>query len=110
MAFVCVGQLAQLWDGDMQAVSTAGRRLLLVRSADQVSAFADRCAHLGVPLSEGKLEAGVITCRAHAWCYDARTGKGVNPRNAQLETFAVEVRDGMIWVDPESTREAHERA
>ncbi|HEX2676751.1 MAG TPA: Rieske 2Fe-2S domain-containing protein, partial [Polyangiales bacterium] len=95
-----IGQLEDLWKGDMQSVSAEGKRLLIVRHDDGVSAYADRCAHLGVPLSEGKLENGLLTCRAHGWCYDARTGRGVNPERARLVAFPVEVREGEIWVDP----------
>lgn len=61
-------------------------------------AYEDRCAHLGVPLSEGTLEAHVLTCRAHHYSYDARTGAGINPKNVRLVGVAVAVRDGRIWL------------
>jgi toluene monooxygenase system ferredoxin subunit len=83
----------------MRGVDVAGRRVVLVNEGGTPSAFADRCAHQGVPISEGRLQGGVITCRAHEWQYDARTGQGINPASARLVRYPVEIRDGEIWVD-----------
>ena len=69
-----VAALADLWIGDLVAARVAGTRLLVVRLGDDVHAYLDRCAHLGVALSEGTLEGGVLTCAAHHWQYDAATG------------------------------------
>ena len=89
----------RLWAGEMVAVTVGGRRVLLVDVDGEVAAYPDRCCHQGVPLSQGKLKGGVITCSAHGWEYDARTGQGRNPRGVRLACLAVEIRDGEIWVD-----------
>jgi toluene monooxygenase system ferredoxin subunit len=73
--------------------------VLVLRIADGVRAYEDRCAHLGFPLSQGQLEDDVITCSAHHYQYDALTGQGVNPRTACLTTFAVKVEAGKVFVD-----------
>jgi toluene monooxygenase system ferredoxin subunit len=73
--------------------------VLLVNVDGRISAFEDRCAHLAVPLSEGKLEGGVLVCRAHEWRYDALTGESINPRGARLRPFPVLLRDGKLLVD-----------
>jgi len=91
--------LADLWVGEMRGLTVQGQRVVLINEGGQVSAFADRCAHQGVPISEGRLQGGVITCRVHEWQYDARTGRGVNPASAQLVRYPLEIRDGEIWVD-----------
>jgi toluene monooxygenase system ferredoxin subunit len=54
---------------------------------------------LGVKISEGRLEGGVITCRAHGWQYDATSGCGVNPRDAALRSLPIEEREGRLYVD-----------
>ena len=88
-----------LWIGEMRAARVEGRPVLLINIAGRVQAYEDRCAHQGVPLSEGRLEGGVLTCRAHEWQYDAATGQGLNPCGVALRSFPVEVRDGDIWVE-----------
>ena len=96
-----------LWEGDMSGVAVAGTRVLVVRLAEGVRAYEDRCAHLGVALSEGRLADGVITCRAHEYQYDACTGRGINPASACLRRFPVAIRDGAVWVevDPGDARD-----
>jgi toluene monooxygenase system ferredoxin subunit len=81
------------------------RRVLIIKLDGEVYAFEDRCAHLGVALSEGMLEGGVLTCSAHLYQYDARTGDGVNPKSARLRTYPVAIEDGTIFVDIEGRPE-----
>lgn len=88
-----------LWIGEMHAANVDGNPVLLVNVGGQVRAFENRCAHQGIPLSRGRLAAGVLTCAAHEWQYDLATGRCLNPCGVTLRTFAVEVRDGNIWVD-----------
>jgi toluene monooxygenase system ferredoxin subunit len=70
---------AELWDGDMTSSRLDDHDVLLVRHNGVVYAYENRCAHLGVALSEGRLDGHVLTCGAHHWQYDVRSGTGVNP-------------------------------
>jgi toluene monooxygenase system ferredoxin subunit len=99
MAFERVMPLAELWSGEMVARDVRGTRLLVLRVDDAVYAYEDRCAHLGVRLSEGRLDGATLTCSAHHYQYDACTGRGVNPKNLCLRAFAVKLEDGAIFVD-----------
>ena len=102
MSMQRVDRLEALWDGEMRGYVIEGRKVLLVRLDGRVFAYEDRCAHLGVALSAGRLDADVITCSAHHYQYDARTGSGINPRSACLRAFAVTVEDGWVAVDVET--------
>ena len=101
MAFSKVIATQDLWNGEMQGHRVGGRPVLLLKLDDRVYAYEDRCAHLGVPLSQGTLQDGVITCAAHHYSYDARTGRGVNPRNTALRALTTSVREAVIMVDVE---------
>ena len=94
----------ELWTGEMRGLVVGGRRVLLVRTERELCAYEDRCAHLGVPLSRGKLENGVITCAVHHYQYDAATGRGVHPENVALRALPVCVLEGQIAVDVEGAR------
>ena len=89
----------ELWLGEMRSCNIAGRRVLLVGLPSGVCAYEDRCAHLGIPLSEGTFRDGVITCGAHGFQYDALTGAGINPKNTHLAPFPVRIEDGHICVE-----------
>jgi len=99
MPFVRVMPSDELWDGEMQSCTVAGKRVLLVRLGETVRAYEDRCAHLGVPLSEGTLRGSVLTCSAHHYEYDALTGCGINPCTVKLVEFPLRIEDGAICVD-----------
>lgn len=96
-----VAALAELWSGDLVPARIAGPRVVVVRLGDDVHAYEDRCAHLGVALSEGTLESGVLTCSAHHWQYDAATGRGINPASACLVRFPVTIEHGVVYVEVE---------
>jgi toluene monooxygenase system ferredoxin subunit len=90
---------SDLWVGEMRGIEIEGHDVLLVNLGGAVSAFADRCLHQGVRLSAGRLRGCVLTCAAHEWQYDARTGVGINPEGVALRRYPLEIRDGKIWID-----------
>jgi toluene monooxygenase system ferredoxin subunit len=96
-----IAALAELWAGDLVAARIAGTRVLVVRLGDEVHAYEDRCAHLGVALSEGTLDGRVLTCSAHHWQYDVATGCGINPAAARLVRFPVTIEHGVVYVELE---------
>lgn len=106
MSFVEVLTESELWIGEMRPVQVAGRRVLLLRTERGIHAYADRCPHLGYPLSRGTLEGSTLTCSAHEYAFDADTGRGKNPRNLQLTGIEVACRQGKIWVDVDAARDA----
>jgi nitrite reductase/ring-hydroxylating ferredoxin subunit len=101
MAFRRVVALEEVWDGEMRGFVVDSRKVLIIKLDGEVYAYEDRCAHLGVALSEGLLESGVLICSAHHYQYDARTGQGVNPKSVRLRTYPVAIKDGAILVDIE---------
>jgi toluene monooxygenase system ferredoxin subunit len=101
MAFQQVATLDDLWSGETLGVVVAARKVLLINIDGTVYAYEDKCAHLGVALSEGSLRGTILTCRAHHWEYDVCTGRGRNPASARLQALAVRVDNGNILVDIE---------
>ena len=99
MTFSRAVPLESLWEGELTSVRVDGVRVVLVRVGDLVHAYEDRCQHLGVELSHGRLEGHVLTCSAHEWTYDVVTGRGINPKSACLKRFPVEHREGVVFVD-----------
>ena len=93
-----VGTLESLWEGEMYAVSVGAVDVLLCNIAGQVHAYKDECPHLANPLSKGELRDNILTCAAHEWVFDAETGNGVNPEDACLQRFPVQVDGYRILV------------
>jgi nitrite reductase/ring-hydroxylating ferredoxin subunit len=61
VTFVRALAAEDLWIGEMRTTRIRDRRVLLLRTAQGVFAYEDKCAHLGVPLSQGTLEGTVLT-------------------------------------------------
>lgn len=58
--------------------------LLVAKVGSQYCAIANKCPHLGLPMSKGKVENGVITCPFHGSKFEMCSGKNVE----WVETFA----------------------
>ena len=90
---------AELQEDGLAGVEADGRRICLARTAEGVSAFDDVCPHRGTPLSEGRLRGGVLTCAAHTWEFDVRSGELLRLRApACLAMHPARERAGMIEV------------
>jgi nitrite reductase/ring-hydroxylating ferredoxin subunit len=50
-------------------------------------AVSDTCPHRGTSLSGGLLRDGVVTCPAHLWQYDVRTGARHDTRGEGLACY-----------------------
>ena len=98
-AWVEAATLDELWDGEVLGVTVGVVDVLLCNIDGEVFAYEDRCPHLANPLSNGALDPPVLTCAAHEWAFDARTGKGVNPAAACLRRFPVRIHGDTILVD-----------
>ncbi len=90
--------VAELPDGGILVREIAGERLILARIGPVVSCFVDACAHLGLPLSDGTVEDGVLVCPHHGFRYDLRSGECLTVPEVQLEVRAVRLVDGRIEV------------
>ena len=87
-----------LWDGEMVGLSCGGADVLIAKLGAEVLAYENRCPHAGTRLSDGVLSATRLTCGAHRWEFDLRTGDGINPRRCQLRRYPVKIVDGNVLV------------
>jgi toluene monooxygenase system ferredoxin subunit len=105
MAFLKIATLDDLWSGEMVGLTIDGFPVLVINVGGTPHAFADACPHLGTPLSQGALRAGVLTCATHQWQFDAQTGCGINPLSACLEPIPLKIQGDDILLDLENVKE-----
>jgi 3-phenylpropionate/trans-cinnamate dioxygenase ferredoxin subunit len=92
--------LSDLDDGKPFAVEVDDVEIVLVRQGDTVHALRDECSHAELALSEGEVTPQGIECWLHGSCFDLRTGEPSSPPATEpVEVFAVEIRDGEVYVD-----------
>ncbi len=76
-----------------------GIPVLLVRRGYEVDAIYEKCAHLGGPLSEGRLEGDTITCPWHGSTYSVKDGHVIHgPSQHNQPALETRVRNGQIEV------------
>jgi nitrite reductase/ring-hydroxylating ferredoxin subunit len=78
----------------------AGERGVLVALVEgHVVAYEDACRHRGTSLAQGQVRRCIVTCPAHLWRYDLRTGHRHGTYGESLPRYAVSVADGMAVVE-----------
>src|SRR5262249_26291671 len=59
---------------------------------------------MGFPLHRGTVKDGILTCHWHHARFDLAGGCTFDPFADDVPSFATEVRDGAVWVDPRPLR------
>lgn len=94
-----LGRWDELDSGGMRAIEIQGRKILLVRQGDDVTAIGAECPHAGGPLAEGVLADGKIICPWHKAAFCARSGARIDPPAVDnLDSYAIEIRNGDIML------------
>ena len=83
MTQVKVATTSDITDGKAFKADANGQSVLIAKVGEQHCAIANKCPHLGLPMSKGKVENGVITCPFHGSKFEMCTGKNVE----WVETF-----------------------
>jgi nitrite reductase/ring-hydroxylating ferredoxin subunit len=102
--------LEELQRDGYKLVSAEGRTILVTLDAGKVYALDNRCPHMGFPLHRGTVRDGILTCHWHHAKFDLAGGCTFDPFADDVTPFAVDVRDGVVYVDPrpvETDRRAH---
>ncbi|MHB0995563.1 MAG: Rieske (2Fe-2S) protein [Elusimicrobiales bacterium] len=92
-----VAKLSELPEGRLFPVFPKGLPVLLARVGAEVFAVENRCAHMGCPLSAGKLEGLILQCPCHDWRFDLREGKFLDAPELSIRKYEVEIREGKIF-------------
>ena len=97
--FVAVLAEAELLENHLRRVEANGMPVLLARRGHRIYAIAETCAHLGGPLSEGKLEDATVRCPWHGSRFSLEDGSVLEGPSVHAQpVLEVRVRDGQIEV------------
>ncbi|RYD47729.1 MAG: DUF2231 domain-containing protein [Verrucomicrobiaceae bacterium] len=97
--FTAIFPEGELPENEPHRAEINGVGILLVKQRGRIFAIGERCAHMGGPLAEGKLEDGTIRCPWHGSRFRLEDGKVVEGPSAYSQPcFETRVRDGQIEV------------
>lgn len=97
--FVPVMKEAELPDEKMVKADAEGVPIFVVRHNGRIFALAEKCSHLGGPLSEGEFDGKTVVCPWHQSQFSIEDGSVITgPATYAQPCFQVRVRDGQIEV------------
>ena len=104
MSFQRACALDEIREDEALAVTLGDLEVAVARNGDEVYAVENICSHAAVALSEGEVTDCTIECGLHGSRFDLRSGKPTGlPATEPIATFAVDVRDGEVYVDTDTT-------
>ncbi|HCC46638.1 MAG TPA: tRNA-(guanine-N1)-methyltransferase [Elusimicrobia bacterium] len=93
-----VAEFTKLPEGKLSAVFPKGLPVLLIRRGAEVYALENRCAHMGCPLSAGRLEGYALQCPCHDWRFDIRTGRFLDAKELGIKTYPAEIIEDKVFL------------
>jgi nitrite reductase/ring-hydroxylating ferredoxin subunit/uncharacterized membrane protein len=97
--FLPIGRLDELPDGQLTKRDLKGTPIVLLKRGQELYALADKCSHLGGPLSEGKLEGDSVVCPWHGSRFCLKDGNVLNgPATTPEPSFDIKVENGDVLV------------
>lgn len=87
-------------DDTAVVVEVNGKEVAIVRTGGDFYALQNDCTHAGSPIGEGDIVSdGIIECPGHGATFKVASGEVVSgPADEDLETYEVQVVDGMVRV------------
>lgn len=77
-----------------------GDEILVTRAEGELRAVANECSHDRQGFEGGCIEAGLLVCPRHGARFCLRSGEPLTPPAYEaIETFAVKLEAGYIWVE-----------
>lgn len=98
--YIKVGTLGAVKARPRAVQAESGSPIVVFFHNGEVYAVTNRCPHVGYPLESGTVRNGVLTCIWHQARFELATGNSLDPLIEDLDSFAVSVVDGEVWVDP----------
>lgn len=102
--FLPVIPLDALSPGEARRCELQGQAVALFHVDGCVYATQDTCTHGNASLVDGYLIGDEVECPLHQGMFNVRTGQATAaPCVEPLRTFRVEVRDGVVFLQPPDT-------
>lgn len=99
-SFHAVTSVKEMPVGTSKLVEVQGKIIAIFHTSSGWFAIDDRCTHRGGPLSEGKIEGGLVICPWHQARFDLVSGQcQSNPTFKPVTTYRVLVSDDTVQLE-----------
>ncbi len=102
--YTAVCSQADLIEGKPKKVTANGTDIFLLKRGETIYALGNRCAHLGGPLTEGKVEGDTVVCPWHGSRFCLKDGSVVNgPATNPQPVLSVKIEDGQVMIKAQAS-------
>lgn len=98
-SWVVVIEEKTLQENSVNPVFPKGLPVLVIKTAGQIYAISNKCAHMACALGGGTLKDFTIQCPCHDWRYDIRTGEFLDAKEIKLPTYQWRLADGKLLIN-----------
>ncbi len=99
-SFIVVGKISDFPLERAIIFEHSNQKIAIFNHENKLSAVSNVCRHQGGPVGEGKIIEGCITCPWHGYQYYPHNGCSPPPFEEKLETYQLNVTNGIVYVDP----------
>ncbi|WZO96452.1 Rieske 2Fe-2S domain-containing protein [Isosphaeraceae bacterium EP7] len=96
--YVTVARVGEVAEGRAIPVKVDGRAIAVVLDEGIYYAIDDQCPHKGVPLCDGFVFGGTITCLWHGWRFKLADGRWMDSPRVRIGTYPVRIVGDEIQV------------
>ncbi|NIT13624.1 MAG: Rieske 2Fe-2S domain-containing protein, partial [Candidatus Dadabacteria bacterium] len=97
--FVKVANISDVPAGTARSFIVENEVVAVFNINNNYYALKDQCSHMELPISDGIVQDGIVTCVHHGAEFDIETGEALcAPAYEPVESFQVKVVDNEIFV------------
>ncbi len=96
--FKTVAKVGDIPPGEGRAYELDGRMVAVFLIDGEYQAIDDFCPHMGASLAAGAVEAGLVICPWHAWCFKLSDGTWCDNPKIKVDVFEVLIEGNEIKV------------
>lgn len=104
--YVTVARVGDVAEGRPRSVRVGTKLIAVFMDGGRYYAVEDTCPHMGSPLSDGEVEAGVVTCAWHGWRFRLADGAWVDSPRVCIPCYPVRVIGDEIQIELPPSRPA----
>lgn len=95
-----IGKIKDIPEGEVRSFMIDNEILAVFNIDNEFFALKDQCSHMDLPLSDGLVEGGKVTCAYHGAEFEITTGKALClPAVEPVENYKVTVDGDDIYVE-----------
>lgn len=93
-----IGKTSDLTPEKGKAFKVAGKNIAVFWIDGTYYAIENSCYHQGEPLDKGLVKDCIVTCPAHSWKFDLRSGECTRDDSIIMKTFSIKAEGDDLLV------------